>query len=169
MARATTQRLKTTNRIPTISQARLAPFDAMNPEYTVGSGLMLRLVIPKGSLENQTLALFEAADIRLMRGSDRDYHGTVDDPRLDRFSLLRPQEIPKICGGGVLRRRPDRPGLGPGDRRRCADHRRAGLQQGQCRRTGDSEDCACGFSDSTDITASSRCRPAAGSQPSTRT
>ena len=60
----------------------------------VDDGLMLRLVIPKGSLENQTLALFEAADIRLLRGSDRDYHGTVDDPRLDRFSLLRPQEMP---------------------------------------------------------------------------
>lgn len=63
---------------------------------------MLRLVIPKGSLENQTLALFEAADIRLMRGSDRDYHGTVDDPRLDRFSLLRPQEIPKYVEEGFF-------------------------------------------------------------------
>ncbi|HYN98476.1 MAG TPA: ATP phosphoribosyltransferase [Actinomycetota bacterium] len=63
---------------------------------------MLRLVIPKGSLENQTLALFEAADIRLLRGSDRDYHGTVDDPRLDRFSLLRPQEIPNYVEEGFF-------------------------------------------------------------------
>ncbi|MCA1840341.1 MAG: ATP phosphoribosyltransferase [Actinomycetota bacterium] len=63
---------------------------------------MLRLVIPKGSLENQTLALFEAADIRLMRGSDRDYHGTVDDPRVDRFSLLRPQEIPGYVEDGFF-------------------------------------------------------------------
>ncbi|MGQ0678495.1 MAG: ATP phosphoribosyltransferase [Actinomycetota bacterium] len=63
---------------------------------------MLRLVIPKGSLENQTLALFEAADIRLVRGSDRDYHGTVDDPRLDRFSLLRPQEIPRYVEEGFF-------------------------------------------------------------------
>ncbi len=63
---------------------------------------MLRLVIPKGSLENQTLALFEAADIRLMRGSDRDYHGTVDDPRLDRFSLMRPQEIPRYVEEGFF-------------------------------------------------------------------
>lgn len=63
---------------------------------------MLRLVIPKGSLENQTLALFEAADIRLMRGSDRDYHGTVDDPRLDSFSLLRPQEIPRYVEEGFF-------------------------------------------------------------------
>jgi len=63
---------------------------------------MLRLVIPKGSLENQTLALFEAADIRLVRGSERDYHGTVDDPRIDRFSLLRPQEIPRYVEEGFF-------------------------------------------------------------------
>ena len=59
-------------------------------------------MIPKGSLENQTLALFEAADIRLVRGSDRDYHGTVDDPRVDRFSLLRPQEIPGYVEDGFF-------------------------------------------------------------------
>jgi ATP phosphoribosyltransferase len=63
---------------------------------------MLRLVIPKGSLENQTLDLFESADIRLIRGSDRDYHGTVDDPRIDRFSLLRPQEIPRYVEEGFF-------------------------------------------------------------------
>lgn len=63
---------------------------------------MLRLVIPKGSLENQTLALFESADVRLIRGSDRDYHGTVDDPRIDRFSLLRPQEIPRYVEDGFF-------------------------------------------------------------------
>lgn len=63
---------------------------------------MLRLVIPKGSLEKQTMALFEAADIRLMRGGDRDYHGTVDDPRLERFSLLRPQEIPRYVEEGFF-------------------------------------------------------------------
>ena len=63
---------------------------------------MLKLVIPKGSLEQQTLALFDAADIRLVRGSDRDYHGTVDDPRVDRFSLLRPQEIPRYVEDGFF-------------------------------------------------------------------
>lgn len=63
---------------------------------------MLKLVIPKGSLEAQTLALFEAADIRLIRGSDRDYHGKVDDPRIERFSLLRPQEIPRYVEDGFF-------------------------------------------------------------------
>jgi ATP phosphoribosyltransferase len=63
---------------------------------------MLKLVIPKGSLEAQTLALFDAADIRLVRGSDRDYHGTVDDPRIKEFSLLRPQEIPRYVEDGFF-------------------------------------------------------------------
>jgi ATP phosphoribosyltransferase len=55
---------------------------------------MLRLALPKGSLERATIALFEAADLPLERASDRDYHGTIDDPRVERVSLLRPQEIP---------------------------------------------------------------------------
>ena len=63
---------------------------------------MLRLVIPKGSFETKTLALFDAADIRLVRGSDRDYHGVVDDPRVDKFSLLRPQEIPGYVEDGFF-------------------------------------------------------------------
>jgi ATP phosphoribosyltransferase len=63
---------------------------------------MLRLVIPKGSLEEQTLALFEAADLPLRRGSDRDYHGTVDDPRIERVSILRPQEIPRYVEEGFF-------------------------------------------------------------------
>jgi len=56
---------------------------------------MLRLVIPKGSLEEQTLALLEAADLRVRRGSSRDYHGRIQDDRIERVSLMRPQEIPR--------------------------------------------------------------------------
>ena len=63
---------------------------------------MLRLVIPKGSLEEQTLALLEAADLRVRRGSSRDYHGTIDDDRIDRVSLLRPQEIPRYVEDGFF-------------------------------------------------------------------
>jgi len=63
---------------------------------------MLRLVVPKGSLEAQTLALLEAADLPLLRASDRDYHGTVDDPRIDRVSILRPQEIPRYVEEGFF-------------------------------------------------------------------
>ncbi|HEX5949844.1 MAG TPA: ATP phosphoribosyltransferase [Actinomycetota bacterium] len=63
---------------------------------------MLRLVIPKGSLEAQTLRLFEEADLRVRRGSDRDYHGSIDDERIDRVSLLRPQEIPTYVQDGLF-------------------------------------------------------------------
>src|SRR3990172_2626396 len=63
---------------------------------------MLRLVIPKGSLEQQTLRLFEEADLRVRRGSDRDYHGSIDDERIERVSLLRPQEIPTYVQDGLF-------------------------------------------------------------------
>jgi ATP phosphoribosyltransferase len=45
---------------------------------------MLKLVLPKGSLEAQTLRLFEEADLGVRRGSERDYHGTIDDDRIER-------------------------------------------------------------------------------------
>lgn len=63
---------------------------------------MLKLVLPKGSLEEQTLALFEAADLRVRRSSFRDYHGTIDDDRIERISLLRPQEIPRYVEEGFF-------------------------------------------------------------------
>jgi ATP phosphoribosyltransferase len=63
---------------------------------------MLRLVIPKGSLEEQTLHLFEAADLDVRRGSPRDYHGRIDDERIERVSLLRPQEIPTYVADGLF-------------------------------------------------------------------
>jgi ATP phosphoribosyltransferase len=64
--------------------------------------VVLRLVLPKGSLEQQTLRLFEEADLRVRRGSDRDYHGTIEDERIDRVSLLRPQEIPLYVQDGLF-------------------------------------------------------------------
>jgi len=63
---------------------------------------MLRLVIPKGSLEEQTLRLFEAADLHVRRSSTRDYHGTIDDDRIERVSVLRPQEIPAYVQDGLF-------------------------------------------------------------------
>jgi ATP phosphoribosyltransferase len=63
---------------------------------------MLRLVIPKGSLEEQTFRLLEAADLHVRRGSTRDYHGTIDDERIERVSLLRPQEIPTYVQDGLF-------------------------------------------------------------------
>ena len=63
---------------------------------------MLRFAIPKGSLEEQTLSLLESADLRMRRGSSRDYHGTIDDDRIERVSLLRPQEIPVYVQEGFF-------------------------------------------------------------------
>ncbi len=63
---------------------------------------MLSLVLPKGSLEAATLSLFEAADLTVRRGSDRDYRAAIDDPRVDRVMFLRPQEIPEYVEQGLF-------------------------------------------------------------------
>ena len=63
---------------------------------------MLSLVLPKGSLEKATLELFDAADLAVRRGSDRDYRASVDDPRIDRVMFLRPQEIPRYVEQGLF-------------------------------------------------------------------
>ena len=61
---------------------------------------MLKVVIPKGSLEEQTLRLLEAADLPVRRGSNRDYHGSIDDERIERVSLLRPRRSRPTCRTG---------------------------------------------------------------------
>src|ERR1700748_3091727 len=63
---------------------------------------MLSLVLPKGSLERATLELFDAADLTVRRSSDRDYHASIDDPRIDRVRFLRPQEIPSYIERGMF-------------------------------------------------------------------
>jgi len=63
---------------------------------------VLKLVIPKGSLEAQTLHLLEEADLKVRRGNDRDYHGSIDDERIERVSILRPQEIPLYVQDGLF-------------------------------------------------------------------
>ncbi len=63
---------------------------------------MLKLVLPKGSLEAQTLRLFDDADLRVRRSSERDYHGTIDDDRVEQVSILRPQEIPLYVQDGLF-------------------------------------------------------------------
>jgi ATP phosphoribosyltransferase len=63
---------------------------------------VLRLVLPKGSLERATLQLFEDADLPVARGSDVDYRATIDDPRIDDVRILRPQEIPRYVAEGTF-------------------------------------------------------------------
>jgi len=63
---------------------------------------VLRLVLPKGSLEKATLELFEAADLPVTRSSSVDYQGTIDDPRIDSVRILRPQEIATYVQEGLF-------------------------------------------------------------------
>jgi ATP phosphoribosyltransferase len=63
---------------------------------------LLSLVLPKGSLERATLDLFDAADLTVRRSSERDYHASIDDPRVDRVRFLRPQEIPSYLERGLF-------------------------------------------------------------------
>ena len=63
---------------------------------------MLKLVLPKGSLEQATLDLFEAADLKVLRSSDRDYRAVIHDPRIASVAILRPQEIPTYVEDGFF-------------------------------------------------------------------
>jgi ATP phosphoribosyltransferase len=63
---------------------------------------MLRLVLPKGSLEKATMDLFEAADLRVHRDSEVAYRAEIDDPRVAEVRILRPQEIPRYLVDGLF-------------------------------------------------------------------
>ena len=63
---------------------------------------VLRLVLPKGSLERATIELFEAADLAVSRSSDVDYRASVKDHRISDVRILRPQEIPRYVADGLF-------------------------------------------------------------------
>ncbi len=63
---------------------------------------MLRLVLPKGSLERATMQLFEDADLAVNRASDAAYRATIEDPRISEVRILRPQEIPVYVADGLF-------------------------------------------------------------------
>ena len=63
---------------------------------------MLRLVLPKGSLEAPTFQLFSDADLTVRRSSEVDYRASIDDPRVDEVRILRPQEIPRYVADGMF-------------------------------------------------------------------
>ncbi|MGV8084330.1 MAG: ATP phosphoribosyltransferase [Coriobacteriia bacterium] len=60
---------------------------------------MLSLALPKGSLEEQTLLLFSEADLPV-RKSSRAYNPAIEDPRIAKVKILRPQEIPTYVASG---------------------------------------------------------------------
>jgi ATP phosphoribosyltransferase len=63
---------------------------------------MLRIVLPKGSLEKATMELFEHADLTVRRSSSVQYLASIDDPRVAEVRILRPQEIPTYVAEGMF-------------------------------------------------------------------
>jgi ATP phosphoribosyltransferase len=63
---------------------------------------VLKLVLPKGSLEKATLTLFEEADLAVSRSSEVDYKANIDDPRVEDVRILRPQEIGSYVTEGMF-------------------------------------------------------------------
>lgn len=63
---------------------------------------MLKLVLPKGSLEKATIDLFEAADLSVRRSSEVEYKASIADPRVESVRILRPQEIPTYVADGLF-------------------------------------------------------------------
>jgi ATP phosphoribosyltransferase len=62
---------------------------------------MLSIALPKGSLEEQTLLLFAQADLEVKKGF-REYNPTINDPRIEKVKILRPQEIPLYVQEGYF-------------------------------------------------------------------
>ena len=60
----------------------------------------LKLGLPKGSLENATIGLFEKAGWRI-KPAARNYFPKIDDPELD-CSICRPQEMSRYIESGML-------------------------------------------------------------------
>lgn len=61
---------------------------------------MLRIAIPKGSLEEGTFRLFEQANLQIRRKDSRDYNLVIRDPRISEAIMLRPQEIASYISEG---------------------------------------------------------------------
>lgn len=62
--------------------------------------MKLSLGLPKGSLEDSTISLFQKSGIHI-RKTERSYYPTSDDPELD-LIVMRPQEIPRYVEQGIL-------------------------------------------------------------------
>jgi ATP phosphoribosyltransferase len=62
---------------------------------------MIDIAIPKGSLLNQTLQLFEQAGLEVKR-TEREYNARISDPRIGKVKILRPQEIPAYVAKGYF-------------------------------------------------------------------
>jgi ATP phosphoribosyltransferase len=62
----------------------------------------IKFVIPKGSLEEQTIKFLKLADLEVVRKGPRDYNPKIKDFRISAVKVLRPQEIPKYVAAGYF-------------------------------------------------------------------
>jgi ATP phosphoribosyltransferase len=66
----------------------------------VSAERVLKLGLPKGSLEQATIELFRKAGWKISSG-ERSYFPSIDDPEI-RCALMRPQEMPRYIADGTL-------------------------------------------------------------------
>ena len=101
-------------------------FQALGDSGTGRAGRLRRRHVEAGHPQG----LARGADVAAVRGRrpaacagapSRDYHGTIDDDRIERVSVLRPQEIPIYVAGRAVRPRDHR--ARTGSRRRGATSR----------------------------------------------
>ncbi len=84
-----------------------------NGESIMSAAKKLKLGIPKGSLQDATIALFERAGWRIF-ANGRSYFPTIDDAEIE-CMLVRAQEMARYVEHGCARRRSHRPRLGDGE------------------------------------------------------
>ncbi|MGZ4907193.1 MAG: ATP phosphoribosyltransferase [Halobacteriota archaeon] len=74
----------------------------MKDSYVSEMSEGVSLVIPKGSLEEQTTKFLKLADLELAKKGQRDYSPKIRDSRIDKVRILRPQEIPRYVEAGYF-------------------------------------------------------------------
>jgi ATP phosphoribosyltransferase len=62
---------------------------------------ILKLGLPKGSLQEATFRMFRKAGFNLTLASERSYFPSIDDPEIEPV-LLRAQEMSRYCADGAL-------------------------------------------------------------------
>ncbi len=74
----------------------------MKNPYVSEMSAEVSLVVPKGSLEEQTAKFLKLADLELIRKGQRDYSPEIKDTRIGNVRILRPQEIPRYVEAGYF-------------------------------------------------------------------
>ena len=152
--------------VPARGAAGLASGFRAAGAHRLPSTAVLRLVLPKGSLEKPTLELFEAADLRVERSSTVDYKATHRRPPHRRGADPAAPGDPHLRGRGPVRPRHRRAGLGRGDGQRRRDPRRAPVLEGVEPPVPDRARRAAGLARTSDV--SRPARRACGCRASTR-